>query len=359
MVSRGRIVWTCAALLSVGLARGQAPPPPDYVERLPPVDSAPVDPYSDAMSEAPTPAPTRLSASPFGSGQAPVRMSAFWAPPQDVSGQNSTLSITGQDLNVGLPIGMPPRPGQMWVSLVSFDHRHLATNAILPDSGLDVPADLWSVSLGVMHTRELANGRTAGGMLTFGSASDQPFDAGRDLTYTALAYLTVPARNPRDDWSFSVFYSPVAQIPYPLPGLAYVWRPSPMFQANLGLPASFVYRPTPTRTITGSYTPVWNVKFEVREQLEPDWAIYASYLTDTDIYFLSQREIDDQRFFLFEQRATLGLERRLARGFVFDMALAYLFDRELFQAQGFSDSRSDELNIGAGPAALLQLRWFR
>lgn len=341
---------------------------PLYVERLPPVEATtPVPPVSfdpyEMVSSTPSPAPsatTRLGAGPLANAsQAPLRIGAFWAPPQDVSGQNSTLSISGQDVHLGLPLAGGLPPGQMWIGLLTFDHRHLATNAVLPDSGLDVPGDLWFVTLGVMHTRTLSDGKSVGGMLTFGSASDQPFAAGRDLTYSALAFLTFPARNGRDDWALSVFYSPTSQIPYPLPGLAYVWRPSSVFQANLGLPASFAYRPTPTRTITANYTPVWNVRVELREQLDPDWTLYTGYQTDTDIYFLAERVDDDQRFFLFEQRLTLGFERRLAAGFVLDLAMAYLFDRELFQARGFSDARSDELRIGAGPAALVQLRWLR
>ena len=78
---------------------------------------------------------------------------------------------------------------------------------------------------------------TLGGTFLFGSASDKPFHAGRDLTLMAILFATVPARNDRDDWSFSLFYSPTSQLPYPLPGIAYVWKPDETFEAKIGLPA--------------------------------------------------------------------------------------------------------------------------
>jgi hypothetical protein len=83
-------------------------------------------------------------------------------------------------------------------------------------------------------------------MLRVGSPSDQPFGAFRDLTATLLGFVTIPSD--RDAWSFSLFYSPTSQLVFPIPGVAYVWRPSDQFQANLGIPFSLHYRPTETLT---------------------------------------------------------------------------------------------------------------
>jgi len=101
-----------------------------------------------------------------------------------------------------------------------------------------VPDQLWIVETGVTHIRPLDSGGTLGGTFLFGSASDRPFAAGRDLTLMAVAFWNTPAKNDRDEWSFSVFFSPTSQLPYPLPGIAYGWRPSESFEAKLGVPAS-------------------------------------------------------------------------------------------------------------------------
>lgn len=300
----------------------------------------------------------RSGGSPFGSA-APVSLGGFWAPATDVVGQPATLGMNAEFARVAAPI-VPPKEGSpLWIGIGRFGRLELSGEAMLPDSGQSVPDQLWIIETGVTHIRPLDSGGTLGGTFLFGSASDRPFAAGRDLTLMALAFWNTPAKNDRDEWNFSVFYSPTSQLPYPLPGIAYAWRPSETFEAKLGVPASLEWRPDEDWTITAAYFPLVNVNVEARRRLGADWALIAFYRTDTQIYFLADRLVDDERFYVFDQRAAVGFERTLGGGFTIEALASWMFDRELFQGTNFTSGRTDVVEFDPGLGLSMQLMWRR
>lgn len=360
----GILVTVTTAAAEPATAPRAWPPPPDRIAALPPVEFNleeslfAGEPIADADPEPVPPARPRRGGGPFGSA-APVSLGGFWAPATDVVGQPATLAMNAQFARVAAPL-VPPREGEpLWIGIGRFGRLELATAALLPDSDQPVPDQLWLVETGLTHIRPLESGGTLGGTFLFGSASDQPFAAGRDLTLMAIAFWNTPARNERDEWNFSVFYSPTSQLPYPLPGLAYAWRPSDAFEAKLGVPASLEWRPDDAWTISAAYFPLVNVNVEARRKLAADWSFVAFYRTDTQIYFLADRLLDDERFFVFDQRAAVGLERSLGGGFTIEALASWLFDRELFQGTNFTSGRTDVVEFEPGPGLSLQLLWRR
>ncbi len=357
-LSTGRwfVVWAalCAATASAAET--------DRIALLPPIefnleqDSFANEPLSDADPLAAKPA--RKASSPFGSS-APFSMGGFWAPAVDVEGQDADLAVNAQFSRIAMPLGVPAEGKPLWLGIAKFGRLELATNAILPDSGTPVPDQLWLVETGFMHIRPLANGGTLGGSFIFGSASDRPYAAGRDLTLMTVGFWNTPARNPRDDWSFSLFYSPTSQLPYPLPGIAYVWRPTDAFEAKLGIPPAIEWRPTEDWTLSANYFPLVNFNAMARRRLTDSLSFLAYYRTDTEIYFLADRLQDDQRFYVFDQRAAVGLEQALARGFVLEATASYIFDRQLFQGTNFSSNRTDVVKFDPGIGLSVQLLWRR
>jgi hypothetical protein len=363
------VAGIAAVLASVVVARATEPalwpPPPDRVALLPPVEFNleenffAGEPIADADPE-PTPETRskKRSGNPFGSA-APVSLSGFWAPATDVFGQPATLGMNAQFARVAAPIVPIVEGGPLWIGIGRFGRLELATDAILPDSRQPVPDQLWLIETGLTHIRPLASGGTLGGTFLFGSASDQPFAAGRDLTLMAILFWNTPAKNDRDEWNFSAFYSPTAQLPYPLPGISYNWRPDDSFEAKLGLPASFEWRPDDAWTFSGAYFPLVNVNLEARRKLGADWSFVAFYRTDTQIYFLADRLIDKEQFYVFDQRAAAGFERKLGAGFTIEALASWLFDRELFQGTNFTSGRTDIVEFDPGPGLSLQLMWRR
>lgn len=295
---------------------------------------------------------------PLG-GKAPLSLRGFWGPPTNVQGQDTDLGVNMQSVNVGFPLSRPSPDRGMWLGIANFERLEFSSQALLPDTTFRVPSQLWSLQVGTMHTRQFANGWNGGGMFLFGSASDRPFAALRDMTLTAMLFANHLARNERDSWSLSMFYSPTSQLPYPLPGLAYVWRPSPKLEASLGMPASLLYRPTDQFTLGFTYVPLTNFAARANHEFNQDWSLYSSYQIYNETYFLAERIETRERFYVFDQRIRIGLERALRSGFALDFAVLYMFDRQLFQGVNFSSDRQDALRFDPGIGLNAQLLWRR
>lgn len=346
---------------SCAFAHGQ-----DRIALLPPIefnleqDSFAYESPSDADPQLAAPEKPRgaRSGASFGSS-APFTIGGFWAPAVAVAGQPAYLGINAEYVRVSSPLGIPVEGKPVWIGIAKFGRLELATDALLPDSGTPVPDQLWLVETGIMHVRPLEAGGTLGGTFLFGSASDRPYAAARDLTLVAIGFYNRPARREGDEWSFSLFYSPTSQVPYPLPGIAYVWRPDETFEAKIGLPPSLEWRPTEDWTISANYFPLVNANVTARRRLVDGLFLLATYRTDTEIYFLADRVRDDERFYVFDQRATVGLERMLARGFSLELTGSYLFDRRLFQGTSFSSGRTDVVSFDPGLGVSLQVLWRR
>ena len=300
--------------------------------------------------------PRRLR--PSGNDRSPVRFAGTWMPGQQVQGQASDLGLTGFQANLAAPLRIAPDGRRIWLATSNFGYLQIDTAAIFPDSLIDVPQELWKFNLGAMHLREFDNGWSGGGMLSIGTASDRPFSDLREMTMTSLAFLNVP-RGRRDAWNFSLFYSPTSQLPFPIPGVAYVWCPSDRFTANLGVPFSLRYQPTEAWTFSADYRPLTAVNLQASRSLGAEWNLYARYEVVNETYWLAERANSQDRLYLFDQRVAFGLDRRLPVGLSLDLSAAYVFDRRIFQAESFSGSRSDVLNISPGAAISLMLLWSR
>ena len=335
---------------------------PERLALLPPIDfnleedTFANEPVSDLDPDAATPKQRR--GGPFGSS-APVSLGGFWAPAVNIDGQDDTLSINAQYARVAAPLGIPEEGKPLWLAIGRFGRLELATDAILPDSGQPMPDQLWLIETGVTHIRPQDDGGTLGGTFLFGSASDQPYAAGRDLTLMAILFMNRPARRPDDEWSFSLFYSPTSQLPYPLPGIAYIWRPSDAFEAKLGVPAGLEWRPTDDWTLSVNYFPLVNINATARRRLTDALSFVAFYRTDTEIYFLADPVNDKERVYVFDQRAAVGLEHSLGGGFTLEFMASYLFYREIFQGTNFLSVRTDVVTFEDGLGLGLQLLWRR
>lgn len=295
---------------------------------------------------------------PFGGNGAPLGAKAYWIPSQNLTSQDGDLSLSGTQANAAMPLYMSEDNG-MWIGIASLERLEISTSAILPESRLPVPDELWKINVGTMHMRDLGDDWQAGGMLMVGSASDQPFGALRDTNVMVMGFLNRPAANQRDAWNFSLFYSPVSQLPFPIPGVAYVWNPSEQFTMKVGLPFAMQYEPNENWSFSLNYTPLTNVNLMATRSLGEHWSFYSGYQVVNETYYLAERTDTDERFYLFDQRLKLGVKRQIGWGFAVDVSAAYVFDREFFQASSFSDSHRDVLEIASGVAGTLQVIWSR
>jgi hypothetical protein len=325
------------------------------------VDPQTLDPFNLGMISQPpslTQQPGRLidqrlsTQSP--AERAPFRFGVSFTPEQSVLDSTDTLSAHTISTQIGFPI--QTYPNGILLSLSSLKYTQLSTDAVLPVSRTPIPDELWDFRTGFFITRELDHGWKYGALVSAGSASDQPFASADELTLTTLGFLDVPARN-QDSWIFSLFYSPTSQVRFPIPGIAYAWRPNDQLEARIGLPASLVYTPNDSFTLLARYTPVTNLLVEARQRFYRDWSAFARYQIINEIYFLAERENRRDRFFLFEHQLAAGLTRQLPAGFSLDLGAAYIFDRRLFLSDEFDLSSDNRIEVDPGVSYSLQLIW--
>ena len=113
----------------------------------------------------------------------------------------------------------------------------LSTSAMLPDSGRSFPDTLWNIRFGMNYSHLFVNDWLLTMGVNLGSSSDKPFDTWRELNFGINAMLRVP-QGERNAWVFSLSYSPLGQIAFPIPGIAFQWQANDWVRVNLGLPFS-------------------------------------------------------------------------------------------------------------------------
>ncbi|HEY0982311.1 DUF6268 family outer membrane beta-barrel protein [Schlesneria sp.] len=373
------LILVCFTLLASGPATGQTPLPPaeedffespllqmqsfetpestnEELENLPPplvrsIKTGGGGPGMGGISGS----PMGGMGSPAGGGR-PVYAYSFFQPASGLGNQPGSLEARGEGFAVGVPISRSSNG--IWILSTRLEHDTFRTNATLPGTTMPFPDELWNINLSLMHIHSFDNGWTFGGMVGAGSSSDRPFASIREVNANLLTFLNIPASE-RDAWNFSLFYSPLGQLRFPIPGVAYAWRPSDQFQMNIGIPFSLTYRPTETVSFNMSYLPLTNANATLRWTPNESWTLYGGYMTHSQGYELADRVDTRQRFFNFDQRLATGIQRSLGKGFYLDLSAAYLFDRSYFLGDSFFGSGAERLRVDPGAQVMLRLEWAR
>jgi hypothetical protein len=367
----------CALLLLslLGLPSGaqEAPPtlpPPAEAEAAPalPVDIAPAPDAAPPPSQPPgTPPPASLFALNPKMGLVPgvpgavpfptLGYRATWFPDVNVSGQNTSLGYVEQNLHGSVPL-WSDGPNR-WSIMASLRSEIFHTGGtILPDSHMPFPSTLDSVQVGTSLIHQFANGWTAGGSVSVGSASDKPFHSINEMTAGVNAFWRVP-QNEQGAWLFSLAYSPTSQLPFPIPGVAYQWYPTDTFRMNIGVPFQLMWRPTDDTMLELSYMLITNVHARATYKITPKLLFYGGYDWQNEGYFLADREDLQQRFYYYDMRVSSGLRYVLGPRSWLEVASGYIFDRFYFQGNGLSERNHDRIELGNGTFLSLQLqhRW--
>jgi len=366
------VVFATGLLLSFpNSARAQAPgdsPPPapkpvvDAPSELPPptpvlpgalVDHPPSPPHLPELPPAETFAPGERGFGGFGGTMSPivghlVPLASYrfaWFPSERVQGQPTNLGYTRHDLSLVVPVW------QDAIDELSLNAHVRAefftTNAILPDTLQPFPDELWNVHFGATYRRLFDNGWIAGGSVSVGSASDKPFHSINEMTAGVNAFLRIP-RGEHDAWIFTLSYSPTGELGFPVPGVAYLWQPSPDFRAFIGLPFSLMWRPIDDLTLDFSYMLIRTVHARATYRLCPAARVYTAFDWSNEGYFLADRPSDNDRFFYYDKRLSAGVLFHLNHNATLDFSGGYAFDRFYFEGARFSDNGFNRVDVGNG-----------
>jgi hypothetical protein len=293
-------------------------------------------------------------------GRAPLRAeySAAWFPSEAVSGQNTNLSYVRQDLLVSFPCWQNGKCDELSAS-INVRNELFDTHAILPDTRQPFPDDLWSIRLGTTYRHLFENGWIAGGTVSVGSASDRPFNSFDEVVAGINAFLRIPSGE-HNAWLFSLAYSSNAQLPFPIPMVAYVWQPNDHFRANLGLPFMLLWRPTDDLTFDLSYMLLTTVHARASYRLCRPVRVYVAYASESEAYLLADRPDVNDRFFNVDQRLTSGVQIWFSQRTSLDLSGGYVFGRYFFEGKSITrDTNFNRVDVEDGPylALQLQVRW--
>ncbi len=319
-------------------------PSGEFLFPLPPLDPV-IDDQQTLELPRPTPKKSAFDSLGLGGRNGGPGYGVTWYP---TSSRGATdMSLVRQNLSLGMPVWK--EDGNSIILTLGVRNSIYDTNAIFPESGEPFPDELWNINFGTMFLRKFDNG--ASGMITinFGSASDKPFHSIDEMTLGFISMLQMPARNERDNWQFTLFYSPVGNFNFPVPGIAYQWNPNENLQMAIGIPFSLKWRPTERWLLELNYLPVLNVNAKATYLWTEVVSFYGGYESFQETYLLADRTDDDDRFVGFEQRLIGGVRWNVWSKGTLDLHAGYAFDRYFGTGQNqIGGGLEDELDLPSG-----------
>ena len=322
----------------------------DRIQRLPSVDSQEDKPEEVSFGSGMGP-----GMGP-GGGQGPISYRTIWFPNASLKNQSGEWGMVGQDVSFMIPL-WTDSPNMLMLN-GGVSNRLINTNATMPDSGNKYPDNLWNVTLGMMYMRKLANDQMLSCGVNIGSASDRPFGSIDEMNVSAMAMYRRPSGE-RNAWNFGLMYSPTGEIQFPIPMISYFWNPSDQFQMSIGLPFKIMYRPDDRWTFEASYMPIHTISAKASYRFCDKLRLVGGYTCTNEAYSLYDRTDNNDRFFLFDQRVSLGLESPICKWVTVDLTAGYAFDRYSYTGQQWDSAQYDRVDISDGPFIMLSLQLRR
>jgi hypothetical protein len=205
-----------------------------------------------------------------------------------------------------------------------------------------------------MYRAQLDGGRMIGGGVSLGSASDHPFASLQDSYVNMNAMYCTPSGE-HNAWMFMLMYSPMGEISYPLPLVSYSHNPSDQLHANIGLPFILSYKPTDRWNLEASYMLIDMVRVKATYKIADRVTVFVGYDSLNDAYKLRDRTNDDDRFFLYNQRATIGLSLPVTKWLTAELDGGYAFRRYSLIGQQWTSAKTDRVDLDPGPFVSLGL----
>ena len=290
-------------------------------------------------------------------GFAPIRTDyrVTWLPAEPVVGQPTNLGYVQQDFLLSFPLWQCAKTDE-WLATVNIQNDIFQTHAILPDTRQPFPDDLWNIRFGTSYRHEFDNGWISGGGVSVGTASDKPFHSINEMTAGVNGFLRIP-QGEHNAWLFSLNYSPTSELPFPIPGVAFLWQPSEYFRANIGLPFAVMWRPTEDLTLDVSYMLLTTFRARASYRLYRRVRLYAAYAVEDEGYFLADRVSVNDRFYNVDQRLTAGMQYILTPKTALDFSSGYIFDHHFFEGKNITDGTGfNRVDVGDGTFVAVQLR---
>ena len=273
---------------------------------------------------------------------------------QGISDQTSDFGITSHELKI--PLFRTGGENSELLFGAKVRVWDIDSDAVLPDSGQSFPDYLICPEITVAYKERIEGSKIWGTRITLGSPSDKPFGSIEEVSVNALVFLRVPAKN-NDAWMFFLNYSNSRGFleHIPLPGIAYVYKPSDNLLAYVGVPFVFVkYEPDDRWRLEASYMIPRGVHAKASYKFTEGWSVYGGFDWDSELFFRHDRHEDENRLFYYEKSIGGGVRWDINENIYVDFSAGYRFDRFFFEGEDYGDRSFNRINIGDGPYITLQ-----
>lgn len=215
--------------------------------------------------------------------------------------------------------------------------------------------DYFNIQAQLGWRRDLGEDKFSFLNVSYGSASDKPFQNGRDGTLSANYIQKFNSR-----WFGATNFS--NNRPFlnnvPLPGFFYVKEMTREKALIIGFP--FIYWMTPLGPkVSFRYFGLlpWTHRVKVLYLYRPYLNPYIGFEQNPVSFFRSDREKKSDRFFWFERRLSVGAESTISKTLRLDVSTGMAFDRQFFESKNFSDSKNFEISMDRTYYLALSLRY--
>ena len=124
----------------------------------------------------------------------------------------------------------------------------------------------------------------------------------------------------------------------------------------IGLPFQVTWRPSEQWQFQASYMLIHTIHLKAQYRFTERLIGFAAYDWSNEAYALLDRPEENDRFFIYDQRVSMGLQARLFGKWTASLAAGFVFDRYMFEGTSlFSSGSSDRVNLGDGPFVSLNL----
>lgn len=249
-----------------------------------------------------------------------------WAP------ENSAPDVTQQRLNVMLPV-YQDADDKLALSL-SGGTLHFGEKIPLSKNNIVLPQDFYRMELGAQYSHTLEKERNWGLRGSLGYATDKPFTDSKDISFSLNASYSYPGKS--GHWILFLYMANNGSLPnyVPIPGFIYFYK-TEKFVGMFGLPLiSMQWAPVLPWTFSFSaFGPT--ITTEVAYNLKETTQLFTGVNWSQQSFMRDGREKSDDRLFLDEKRAYLGVRAPLFLAIMSDLQVGYNFDRSVYEGEGF------------------------
>lgn len=221
------------------------------------------------------------------------------------------------------------------------------------ESGAPIPGDFYNSEFGLSYKHNDGEKKFWGVTASVGSAGDQTFQSRTKTVYSANAFYSM-SDDLTSRWLWIVNYSNNRSFlnHIPIPGVAYIYRPSADFMGIFGFPFAMI-----RLKLDDLWSSTWLVgpyiyKAELSRRIQGPLQAYLSADNGIQSFYREARSRDDDRVFYSESRALLGLKTPLRSGLFIDLFAGFVYSRSVAETEDFQAALKDE------NAVYLPNRWL-